>query len=70
MELIPVKSSTISKIGYDPDNNILLIAFNSGSIYEFQSIPEEIYQELMQSPSIGKFFSKNIRTRYVYKKIV
>jgi len=70
MELIQVKSANLSKVGYDEESELLLIVFNSGSIYEFQKVPKDLYESLMQAPSIGSFFNKTIRNRYVYKKIV
>jgi hypothetical protein len=68
MELKPVNSSNLRKIGYDPATNILIIVFNSGSTYEFQNIPPDLYEDLINAPSIGTFFSKNIRNK-PYKKI-
>lgn len=69
MELQSVKSSNLSKIGYDKASSTLIIAFKSGSIYEFQDVPEEYYINLLKSPSIGNFFSNNIRKKFRYKKI-
>lgn len=69
MELIQVVSTNLSKVGYDEENEILLIIFNSGSAYEFQKVPRDIYNNLLQAPSIGNFFNKYVRKSFVYKKI-
>lgn len=70
MELHNVVSSNLSKIGYDALSKTLLVVFNTGSVYEFSNVPEEYFTELMRSPSIGTFFSKNIRRRFKFKKVV
>jgi len=70
MELHNVVSSNLSKVGYDAGSQTLLIVFKTGSVYEFANVPESSFIELMQSPSIGTFFSKNIRRRFPYKKVV
>jgi len=69
MELQSVVSSNLSKVGYDKKSSTLIIAFKTGSIYEFQDVPEEYYINLLKSPSIGNFFSTNIRKKFKFKKI-
>lgn len=68
MELIQVVSTNLSKVGYDEENEILLIIFNSGSAYEFQKVPRDIYNNLLQAPSIGNFFNKYVRKALFIKK--
>ena len=70
MELLPVNSSTLSKVGYDPSSGTMIIVFNTGSTYEFQQMPKDIYDNLLNSPSLGAFFNQNIRKRFMFKKIV
>ncbi|HRZ18537.1 MAG TPA: KTSC domain-containing protein [Methanofastidiosum sp.] len=69
MELIDVNSSNIRRLGYDEPSKTLIIVFKSGSAYEFADVPKEIYEKLLQTPSIGTFFTKYVRDKFTYKKI-
>jgi hypothetical protein len=44
-KLIPVESSMIQAVGYDPETHILEVVFNSG----------QTYQELMAADSKGQY---------------
>jgi hypothetical protein len=64
MERINVVSSNINSVGYDETSNILEIEFKSGSIYQYLNVPKEIYNELAQASSVGRYFMRNIKDRY------
>ena len=70
MVLQAVNSKTISKVGYDPQTLIMIIEFHTGSMYEFSGVDQDIYQQFINSPSLGTFFSKNLRKKFQYKKIM
>jgi len=63
-----VESSNINSIGYDLENEILEVKFNHGSVYQYFGVPENVYEELMNADSHGKYFSANIRNNYEYQK--
>ncbi len=69
MVLEKVTSSTIDSIGYEPSSQMLFIRFKTGSIYGYEQVPVEDYDNLLNSASKGVFFSQNIRGRYNYIKI-
>lgn len=69
MEMVPVVSSNIASAGYDPVSQTLLIEFRSGPVYQYEEVPEEVFQNLLTAPSIGKFFVVNIRNKFKYKRI-
>lgn len=54
-------SSTIASCGYDEEKKCLTIQFTSGSSYEYDDCSEELYKDLTESESPGKFFSQNIK---------
>jgi len=60
MKLIPIESSILESVCYDPPRLVLTIAFRNGSVYEYAGVPEGIYRELIEGPSKGKFFHKYI----------
>jgi len=64
-----VNSSNIAEIGYDKDNEILEIAFIGGGVYQYDGVPEDVYNELMEAGSHGSFFYRNIRSQFAYRRI-
>lgn len=69
----PVSSSNIKAIGYDPEMQILAIQFGSGSVYHYQGVPEEIYDDLQKcqtskNNSIGHFFARHIKGAFEYER--
>ncbi|MCU1793243.1 MULTISPECIES: KTSC domain-containing protein [Pectobacterium] len=69
MERIAVSSSNIASVGYDSDSLTLEIEFNNGGIYQYYSVPENIYTDLLNAGSVGSYFSHNIRNSYPTQKI-
>ncbi len=65
----PVNSSNIASIGYDPDNKKLTVEFRNGSMYEYENVPEDEYQELMGAGSIGSYFASNIKNSFTYRRV-
>jgi hypothetical protein len=58
----------LASIGYDAENEILEVEFNHGGVYQYFDVPEDVYQELMDAPSHGVYFSANIRNDYQCEK--
>jgi hypothetical protein len=69
MKRVPVESSNLHSVGYDPDTQTLEIEFSTGGIYEYYGVPDTAYRQLMTAPSHGKFFHAHIRNVYRYRKI-
>ena len=68
MERQYVESSMISSIGYDSDNAILEIEFKSkGVVWQYYDVPQYVYDEMMGSNSIGKYFHAHNK-RKLYRK--
>lgn len=61
---IPVASSNIATVGYDKETHILEIEFHHGAIYQYVGVPEEVYEELMNSPAKGSFFMNEIKGKF------
>ena len=58
MERQYVESSMITSIGYDEDNSILEIEFNSGVVWQYPDFPEYMWNEFQSSESKGKYFQR------------
>ena len=62
MQLQLVDSSAIRAIGYD--GSTLTVEFHSGRIYDHPGVPYWVYEGMMQAPSKGAYYNRNIRGRY------
>lgn len=70
MNRAPVASTDIASIGYDADTTVLEVEFLSGAIYQYQGVPEDLHQGLMNSGSKGGFLAQYIKAAgYSYQKI-
>lgn len=57
-------SSFVTNVSWDPNSEVLMIRFVSGSTWAYHDVPEEVYESLVRSPSVGEYFNKNIRNKY------
>ncbi|CAM3720491.1 KTSC domain-containing protein [Rahnella victoriana] len=69
MQRVNVVSSNILSIGYDPNTDTLEIEFLNGGIYEYYNVSQDIHIELMNAPSIGSYFNRNIRNNFPTQKL-
>lgn len=69
IELHSVVSSNLLKIGYNEQLQKLYVKFHNESIYVYEGVPLQIYEQLNSAPSIGKMFNKEIQKKFPYKKI-
>ena len=60
-----LSSSALSSCTYDEDTRTLSIRFTSGQSYTYSDVPVEVYEELVNSSSPGRFFHGNIKGTYV-----
>lgn len=64
MQLVVVDSEVIYAIGYDKETRVLEVVFKSELGYQYDQVPPEVYQALLQADSKGKYFVENIREAY------
>lgn len=70
MDRVPVSSSTLASVGYDPDTATLEVEFHNGSIYQVFTLPDQVFQGLLAAPSKGSYYHHHIRKAgYPYAKI-
>ncbi len=69
MERYSVASSNISSIGYDAGTDTLEVEFLSGAIYQYYNIPQNMYDQLMQAGSKGRFLNTYIKNAYPYSRV-
>ena len=60
-----IPSTAIKKIKYDPKTQELYVTFQGSSKkYWYPRVPKEKVEELMEAPSKGEYFLKNIHDQY------
>jgi hypothetical protein len=64
-----IKSSNIKKTEYDTETKSLVVEFNNGHRYEYESVPHQTYTAFRASQSQGKYFTTDISKKYKYKKL-
>jgi hypothetical protein len=64
MDRIPVSSSNIAQIGYEPDFQTLEIQFLTGGVYQYSGVPPNVFEEFTAASSKGRYFSAYIKDRY------
>ncbi len=68
--LLKSQSTVIKSFDYDADKQILRVEFGSGSVYQYHDVPESIYKELKETPSIGQYFNAHIRDKFGFDREV
>ena len=64
-----VKSSVIRALGYDDHDNILEVEFHTGRVYQYFGVPPAVYNDLLNAPSVGEFYNRQIRNEYDFLEI-
>ena len=62
--MLPVKSSNISELGYDPVSGELRVKFATGGLYSYAGVDQKTYDAFRQAPSIGAYFASKIRNKH------
>jgi hypothetical protein len=66
-----VSSSNIASIGYDSERCVLEVEFLNGSVYQYFSVPEHLYNGLMCADSYGSYFDYYIKKGdFQYQRII
>jgi hypothetical protein len=59
-----VDSSMANALGYDEENQVLQIEFASGAIYQYSGVEPEVWEELHDTDSIGRYYNAEIKGNY------
>ncbi len=66
--MIPVNSSNLQAVDYNPETHTLTIQFHHGSPYHYHGVPEIVFNELLRAPSKGQYHAMFIKDRYPFTK--
>ena len=53
MILEPVSSGHIESIGYDPDQELMVVRFKSGDEYAYNNVSFDQFESIREAPSVG-----------------
>ena len=62
--LLKGQSVAIKSFDYDRDKQVLMLEFKNGSIYKYLDVPESVYKEMKETPSVGKYFNLNVKDKF------
>lgn len=69
IEMIPVSSSNISRVGYDEENMIVYVRFLSNALYCYKGVPKMEFEGLLYAPSVGSYLHRNYKNVYPYERL-
>ena len=64
-----VLSREIEWIGYEEKNHMLQVEFITGGVYQYENVPQRVYQEFLSADSHGRYFESRIKGSYPFRKI-
>ncbi len=62
-------SSVVKQYSYYPETEILRIIFQSGSVYDYVKVPQEIFDKFKEAKSKGQFLNAVIKRKFRFRKI-
>ena len=65
----PISSTNIKSVGYDPNKRTLQIEFKRGTVYDYEDVPQTMFDKFMASKSKGKFFISDIRDAFKWRRL-
>ena len=70
MDYVPVTSSNVAAVAFDPDTNTLGVRFLNGSEYHYFGVPEEVFEALKSASSVGSYLNAAIKKAgYGYQRV-
>jgi KTSC domain len=67
--MLPVHSTMANAIGYDPERQLLQIEFKNGSVYEYEGVDEETWEDMLLTNSPGRYYNREIKGNYRSRRL-
>lgn len=67
--MVPIEAANIRLMGYDRESQQLRVQFTNGGLFQYKNISEKLFNDMVKSPIIGSYFSRNIRNIYKCVKL-
>jgi hypothetical protein len=68
MEWIDGNSSNIERFKYDAANQVLMVEFKNGGVYNYYDVPENVFEEMRSAGSRGQYLAQRIKGTYRYAR--
>lgn len=68
-QMIAVSSSSVAEIGYGQKKKALVVRFKNGGVYIYQSVPQQIFTNMLNASSKGSFLDSDVKNVYSFLKI-
>ncbi|MCY3762617.1 MAG: KTSC domain-containing protein [Gemmatimonadetes bacterium] len=59
----------VRSVGYDSQTQTLEVEFQSGWVYQYYGVSDDMHDRMMEAPSKGRFLNMHIRDSYPYSRI-
>ena len=63
------QSSNILKVGYDEETGEMQVMFHSGAVYQYDSIPKDVYENFKEFRFSGRCLNATIKGRFGYRRL-
>ena len=67
--MVPVSSSNLESVGYNAETLTLYVRFIGGGIYSYANVPDDVFNDLLNAASKGKFFATYIKNIFTFTKL-
>jgi len=67
MYLLDLHSTSLDRVGYDPEAEVLLVVFRDRSAYRYFGVPNAVFENFQTAPSKGAYFNHAIRGAYRFQ---
>lgn len=61
-----VESSNVEAVSHSDEH--LIVRFKNGSLYSYEGVDEEVFYDLANAESVGKYLARVVKTTYPYQK--
>jgi hypothetical protein len=62
------ESSSIARIGYDSEANVLAVGFRRGDTYNYLEVPEAVFERMECAESKGRYLVNHIKGTFPYQR--
>lgn len=69
LDLQPVDSTSVARIGYDRDAMEIYVEFHTGALYGYRRAPDFVFEAFAGADSKGAFLNGVIKPRFTVRKL-
>ena len=69
MNRMAVSSDNIVSIGWDAGSEVLEVEFKRGAVYQYERVPQSVFNGLMGASSHGGYLADRVKGVYEYRRV-